>query len=64
MGGECSTHGKLRNAHTILIGKNERKRPLGRPRNRHQDIIIDLKEIGCEGMNWTQFRKGLICLVL
>ena len=37
---------------TILVGKSERKRPLGRPRRRFEDIIIDLREIDLEGVDW------------
>jgi hypothetical protein len=37
----------------ILVGKPERKRPLGRPRRRWVDNIkIDLTEIGLGGMDW------------
>jgi hypothetical protein len=39
-----STNGKKRNAYRILVGKPERKRPLGRLRRRWVDNIkIDLK---------------------
>jgi hypothetical protein len=42
-----------RNAHRILVGKPERKRPLGRPRRRWEDnITINLREIGWGGMDW------------
>jgi hypothetical protein len=35
------------------IGKPEGKRPLGRPRRRWVDNIkLDLKGIGCDGMDW------------
>jgi hypothetical protein len=34
MGRICSTHGKDENAYDMLVGKPERKRPLGRPRHR------------------------------
>jgi hypothetical protein len=34
MGMACSTNGETRNAYRILVGKPERKRPLGRPRRR------------------------------
>jgi hypothetical protein len=38
----------MRNAHNILVGKSEWKRPFGRYRRRWKDkIIIDLREIGC-----------------
>jgi hypothetical protein len=40
----CSTNGEKRNAYTILVGKPERKKPLGRPRRRWEDNIkTDLK---------------------
>jgi hypothetical protein len=37
----------------ILMGKPEGKKPLGRPRRRWVDNIkIDLREIGWNGMDW------------
>jgi hypothetical protein len=45
--------GVKRNANRILVGKPEGKRPLGRPRRRCVDNIkIDLREIGWDGMDW------------
>jgi hypothetical protein len=45
--------GAKRNAYRILVGKPERKRPLGRPRRRCVDNIkMDLREIGWDGMDW------------
>jgi hypothetical protein len=42
-----------RNAHRILIGNSERKRPLGRLRSRWEDNIkMDLREMGWGGMDW------------
>jgi hypothetical protein len=39
--------GQKRNPYRILVGKPERKRPLGRQRRRWVDNIeIDLREIG------------------
>jgi hypothetical protein len=53
MGKACSTTGEKRNAYRILVGKPERKRPLGRPRRRWVDNIkMDLREIGWRGMDW------------
>jgi hypothetical protein len=51
-----STHvarmGGKRNAYRLLVGKPERKRPLGRPRRRWVDVKMNLLEIGWGGMNW------------
>jgi len=42
-----------------LIGKPEGKRPLGRPRRRWKDNIrIDLREIGWEGVDWMHLDKN------
>jgi hypothetical protein len=42
------------NAYSILVGKHEGKRPLGRPRCRWEDIKVDLREIRCEGVDWLR----------
>jgi hypothetical protein len=53
MGRAYSTNRENRNAYRILVGRPERKRPLGRPRHRWADNIkIDLREIGWDGMDW------------
>jgi hypothetical protein len=50
--------GETRNAYRILVGKPEGKRPLGRPRRRWMDNIkIDLREIGLDGMKWIDLVK-------
>ena len=37
------------------MGKCERKRPVGRPRRRWENIIkMDLQEVGCGGMDWIE----------
>ena len=42
-----------------LVGKPEGKRPLGKPRRRWEDKIkMDLKEVGCGGMDWTDLAEG------
>jgi hypothetical protein len=52
MGGACSTNGEKRNAYTILVGKPEGKRPLGRTRRKWEDNIrMDLREIGWYGLD-------------
>jgi hypothetical protein len=47
-----------RTAYTILVGKPEGKRPLGRPRLRWKiNIKIDFKEMGLGGMDWTHLTQ-------
>ena len=39
--------------HRVLVGKPEGKRPLRRPRRRWEvNIKMNLKEVGCRGMEW------------
>jgi hypothetical protein len=53
MGGACSTNGEKMNAYTLLVGKPEGRRPLGRPRRRWLDNIrMDLVEVGCGDVDW------------
>jgi hypothetical protein len=50
--------GETRNAYRILAGKQEGTRQLGRPRRRWVDnIIIDLREIGWDGMDWIDLAQ-------
>jgi hypothetical protein len=57
MGRACSTHGD-KNAYSILVGKPEGKRPLGRPRRRWEDRIgMDVREIGWGGMDWIDLAQ-------
>ena len=47
-----------RNAHRVLVGKRERKRPLGRPRCRWEDNIkMDLREVGCDPAEWIDIAE-------
>ena len=43
--------GEERGVYRVLVGKLERKRPLGRPRRRWVDRM-DLQEVGCGYMHW------------
>jgi hypothetical protein len=53
MGRACSTNGGKKNAYTVLVGRPEGKRSLGRPRRRRVDNIkVDLRELGWGGMGW------------
>jgi hypothetical protein len=59
--------GEKMNAYRILVGKPEGKRPLGRLRRSWVDNIkMDLREIGWDGMDWidlAQDRDQLRALV-
>jgi len=47
--------GKGRGVYRVLVGKPERKRPLGRPRRRWEDNIkMHLQEVGYRGMDWIE----------
>jgi hypothetical protein len=47
-----------RNVYKILVGKPERKRPLGRPRRRYEDnIIMNLRGIGWEDVEWIHLSQ-------
>ena len=37
----------------MRVGEPEGKRPLGRPKHRRENNIMDLKGIRCEGMDWS-----------
>jgi hypothetical protein len=51
--GNVARMGEKRNVYRLLVGKPERKRPLGRPRRRWIDnIMIDLLEIGVNVVDW------------
>jgi hypothetical protein len=53
MVGAYSTKGKKRNAYRLLVGKPERKRPLGRRRRMWADNTrMDLEEVGWGIVDW------------
>jgi hypothetical protein len=50
--------GEGRGVYRVLVGKPERKRPLGRPRSRwRENIKADLHKVGCGGMDWIELAK-------
>jgi hypothetical protein len=54
----CSTNGAKRSVYKILVGKPERKRPLGRPRRRWVDNIkMDLREIRWCDIDWIDLAQ-------
>jgi hypothetical protein len=47
-----------RNAYRILVGKPDGRRPLGRRRRRWVDNIkMDLRETGWDGMDWIELAQ-------
>jgi len=65
MGWACSAYGEGRGVYRVLVGKPERKRPLGRPRRRWKDNInMDVQEV--RDMEWidrAQDRDKWLALV-
>jgi hypothetical protein len=56
--GHVTRTGEKRNAYSILVGKPEGRRPLGRPRCRWVDNIkMDLREIGWDGVHWVDLAQ-------
>ena len=60
--GHVARMGEESKVYRVLVGKPERKRPLGRPRPRWVDNIrMDFQEVGCGYMDWiglAQDRDG------
>jgi hypothetical protein len=51
--------GENRNVYRLLVGKPEGKRPLGRPRRRWVDIMMDLGEVGWGDADWIGLAKDM-----
>ena len=51
--------GERRGAYRVLLGKPDRKRPLGRHRRRWEDNVkMDLQEVGCWGRDWIELAQN------
>jgi hypothetical protein len=54
-------HGEGRGVYRVLVGRPEGRRPLERLRHRWEDNIkMDLREIGIDGVNWIQLAQDRI----
>ena len=51
--GHVARMGKEKGAYSVLVGKPEGKRPLGKPKRRSVDNIrMELQEVECGYMDW------------
>ena len=56
--GHVARMGEDRGVHGLLVGKPERKRPLGIPRRRWEDNIeMDLQEVGGGRGDWMELAQ-------
>ena len=56
--GHVALMGEDRGVYRVLVGKPERKRPLGRPRRRWEgNIKMHLQEVGCGGVDWIELAQ-------
>jgi hypothetical protein len=50
--------GERRGIYSVLVGKPEGNKPLGRPRCRWKNNIkMDLQEVGCGGIDWIELAQ-------
>ena len=50
---------QFRSAYRVLVGKPERKKPLGRPRCKWEDNIkMDLREVSCDPRDWINLAEN------
>jgi hypothetical protein len=56
--GHVAHTGERKSIYRVLVGKPEEKRPLGRPRHSGEcNIKMDLKEVGCGGLDWIKLAQ-------
>ncbi|KAJ4441857.1 hypothetical protein ANN_11716, partial [Periplaneta americana] len=56
--GHVARMGESRNAYRVLVGRQEGKRPLGRPRRRWEDNIkMDLREVRYDDRDWINLAQ-------
>ena len=53
--------GERRGLYSVLVGKTEGKGPLWRRRRKWEDNIkMDVKEVGCGGMDWIELAQDRV----
>jgi len=58
LAGYVARVGESTGVYRVLVGKPERKRPLGKTRRRWEDNIkMDLQEMECGGMDWIDLAR-------
>jgi hypothetical protein len=58
--GNIACMGRRRGMYGVLVGKPKGKRLLGRPGRRWKDNIeMDLREVGCGGMDWIELAQDI-----
>jgi hypothetical protein len=56
--GHVTRMGKRKSVCRVLVEKSEGNRPFGRPRRRWENNIkMDLQEVGCGGIGWTDLSQ-------
>jgi hypothetical protein len=60
VGGHVARMGEGRGVYRVLVGRPEGKRPLGRLRCREDNIKMDLRDIGIDGVNWIQLAQDRV----
>ena len=57
--GHVARMGEKRGVYRILVGKPERKTPIGRTWRRWEDNNkMDLQHVGCGGMDWIELAQN------
>jgi hypothetical protein len=58
VGGACGANGEGKGVNSVLVGKPEGMRRLGRPRRRWEDYIkADYQGVGCGSMDWIELAQ-------
>ena len=57
MGRTCSTYGERRSEYRVFVGDSWGKGIKGTKRRREDSIKMDLLEVGCRDMGWTELAQ-------